>query len=403
MRNNKNKNRFLVLAIPVFLILIFFPSCSGKESKQEPESPEASSWRQDTHLAWPALALLQTGENPLWFEYGEGGPLLIESPSAASLTPYAPWPHARFTIGMQVWNGFLVMAVNRDGFTVIGRGRYSEEAVLYRVTGGSFWDPYTAESFFCREGKPALLLYRNDFFSEIKAPPLRPQVYILDSYSPVPLGVSVPALEIVTEADGSVMEAELMRRGNDGFWYYRMKEKGKANAAIAYFTTHDLREEGERIYAGQWRNSNRPENPEYIPRHFAAVLGKLAEFGLAKVNAVKIVSPDFEEERIFALSAEASIGPMGGASANENPSLLFGFCESTEPVALVITQQGQGIYSAGKQQGVFSFSLPSLPEGFFYTGVAVLGNVLVASWEEQQEAGIGAAGFMTVDVTKLIK
>jgi hypothetical protein len=55
--------------------------------------------------------------------------------------------------------------------------------------------------------------------------------------------------------------------------------------------------------------------------------------------------------------------------------------------------------SGDDEPGTGPFSLPALPEGFAYTGVAALGGVVAASWEEQQEAGIGAAGFMVMSLT----
>ena len=39
-------------------------------------------------------------------------------------------------------------------------------------------------------------------------------------------------------------------------------------------------------------------------------------------------------------------------------------------------------------------SLPPLPEGFFYTGTGQAGGSLFASWEEQEDFNIGAAGFV---------
>jgi len=40
--------------------------------------------------------------------------------------------------------------------------------------------------------------------------------------------------------------------------------------------------------------------------------------------------------------------------------------------------------------------LPPLPEGFVYTGIGYTGNSLFASWEEQNNFYIGAAGFMLI-------
>jgi hypothetical protein len=43
--------------------------------------------------------------------------------------------------------------------------------------------------------------------------------------------------------------------------------------------------------------------------------------------------------------------------------------------------------------------LPSLPEGFFYTGIGRVGDNLFASWEEQEDYNIGAAGFVVINVS----
>ena len=67
---------------------------------------------------------------------------------------------------------------------------------------------------------------------------------------------------------------------------------------------------------------------------------------------------------------------------------------------MAIFPDGRGLYTQRVNQGqpslpaVRPFSLPALSEDFVYTGIALLGDIILASWEEQQEAGIGAAGFM---------
>jgi hypothetical protein len=43
-----------------------------------------------------------------------------------------------------------------------------------------------------------------------------------------------------------------------------------------------------------------------------------------------------------------------------------------------------------------SFRLPGLPKNFVYTGIALLGSRIVASWEEQDSWAVGAAGFVLV-------
>jgi hypothetical protein len=52
--------------------------------------------------------------------------------------------------------------------------------------------------------------------------------------------------------------------------------------------------------------------------------------------------------------------------------------------------------SALRKEEISNPSLPSLPEGFFYTGIGRVGDNLFASWEEQEDFNIGAAGFVVI-------
>ena len=346
---------------------------------------------------WPALALLQTGENPLWFELGPQGPILIESPAAASLVPYHPWPHARHITGILPWNGFLVMAVNRDGFFALGPASGFSPAgldshdytsvILYHAAGSS-WDPYTAGSFFIWDNLAAVLLYQNYFFTGFADPSLRSQFYVLEKSNPDPLRAFLPVLENFPPN----WDAEIVHQGPDGYWYFRMKERGEMYGEIAHFRASDLTEEGERIAVGEWRNSLNPENPVNAPAHLAAILERVLD--TQEVAAVRAVSPDFLRRRFF---SSASAAAFAGDNNGEDLTVLLGYYRANpQPLALAIRNDGQGYYSLGREALVRPFSLPPLPDAFVYTGIALLGNVLVAAWEEQQEAGIGAAGFFVM-------
>ena len=383
----------------IFLILYLAVSCSGKKDQPAPVFDGEGEIPGPAGPAWPALALLRISGNPLWFELGSQGPVLIESPETASLAPFVPWPHARFVTGMQLWNEFLVMAINRDGFLILEEGEGEPEegdaeagnaaAFLYRVSDSGFWDPYTAESFFFWDNRPAVLLYRNDFFTEPVADSPMPQVYVLDKFSYLPLGVSIPALE--SFPPGGAWEAELIRRGPDGLWYYRMREKEQDQNDTAYFRTGDLAAEGERISIGEWIDSSRPESPENSPPLLGVIIDTVAELGLGQIRAIEALSPEFEGRRLF--------GSVLSAAENEKDELLYAYCrEIPVPLALVLFPDGRLFCSGSKSPEPRQFSLPALPEGFAYTGIALLGNVLAVSWEEQEEAGIGAAGFMVMSL-----
>ena len=371
--------------MPLFavLALLLVAACSGRRETPAPAPGGNDEAPVYTGPAWQALALLKSGENPLWFELTPEGPRLVTSPAEAALAPFNPWPHARYITGILPWKEFIVMAVNRDGFLALA----AETAgiYLYRAADSS-WDTYTTESFFIFENKPAVLLYRNDFFSELKAEVLKGQVYVLDESSAFPVTASIPFLEKFAPP----WEAEIVRMGPDGFWYFRMKEKGKARNETAYFRVPDLAGEGEKVSISAWRNS---DNPEILP--VSSPLGAI--LGRAQGRALT-VSPDFEGERLFAAPGSIAQAVDGEMAA------MSGYCrEKPEPLALAVFSGGQGFFSRGAERAVGQFSLPVLPEGFAYTHIALLGNVLAASWEEQQGAAIGAAGFMVMNLEAVIK
>jgi len=377
------------------LLLIFFlvAGCNKKDNAGSGITEINDEGQEYTSLPWPALARLRAGENPIWFELGQDGPFLIEAAAAASLAPYVPWPHARYVTAMAMWNGFLVMAVNRDGFLVfgpIGESPEATELLLCRSDSGGIWDPYTIESFFIWEGKPAVLLYRNDFFGELTVPTPDPRVYALDSSSPVPVGAFVPALEVFP-SNGS-WETELLRRGPDGLWYYRMKEKAQGRNATAYFRTDDLNIGGRKISFGEWMNSDCGEDTVNIPHNLAILLERVLGFFPVAKGQMKTVSHDFEGQRVFTFGASDGI-----SSIAENTALIYAYCQNApELLALAIFPDGMGFILTGEEQEAIPFSLPAMPEGFVYTGIAALGNVIITPWEEQREAGVGAAGFMVM-------
>ncbi|MCL2129308.1 MAG: hypothetical protein FWH35_03030 [Treponema sp.] len=376
------QKRFSPLMILLLISILNF-SCSNKKKNEIVEKSEGSS---QSGPAWQALAQLNSGENPIWFELGTNGPSLIDSPASASLVDFSPWPFARYITGMKLWDSFLVIAVNRNGFIILGVRADAASAYLYHSTLGESWKNYTAESFFSFNGKPAILLYRNDFFSESDLALPKPQVFVLDNSSPAPLAVSVPAFENFP----SGWEVEVIHRGSDGLWYFRAKDKNTNEGEIAYYKTGNLSSPGQKISMGQWWSSGSPESFEKIPHPLTAIINTAISSKPEEISLIKVISSDLNEPRFFA--------PF----ASENAGLeLYVFYREMDNLALAIFSNGSGFISREKEAAPRALSLPSLPPNFVYTGIAVIGKILVVSWEEQEDAGIGAAGFLVLSVDKL--
>jgi hypothetical protein len=298
---------------------------------------------------------------------------------------------------MLPWEDSLVLAVNRDGFFVISpvagpdaRG----SALLYRSADPG-WDPYTIASFFIYDSSPGVLLYRDDFFSDPEAPPPAHQVMTLKKDSPFPVAAFVPALNPDPFPPGGGWETKALNRGPDGFWYYRLSQTAVERPGTVYFRSADLSLPGEKVSVTDFRNSSFPEETANAPPFAASFLGALAlrsdSFGRA---AVQMISPPFPGARFFSMSPAPPPEDGGGL-------ILSAYSREDAPLGLACFPNGQGMASFDGINLV-PFTLPELPETFAYTGIGLAGDVLAASWEEQEDSGVGAAGFMAVELHGVI-
>jgi hypothetical protein len=319
----------------------------------------------------------------------------------------------------------LIMGVNQEGFLILSPGGYGssgapgmsgdgagENLVLYRAEGA--WNSYTIGTLFFWEDHPAAFLYRDDFFLDPTAPPLPHPVFVLRNDSPRPEAVPVPALETFPPGEG--WESDSLRRSPDGFWYFRQMQKGVSRSEGFYFRTPSLARAGEGVSLSAWRNSAAPGELSSAPLLLGEVLrfffGGLEEGG---APAALILSADFAGTAAFAAPGfggssggggitlrgcyrgkSGGLPRYGGAGAAVDGTAGAAGKAKPGEKALAIMGSGRGVYASAETPAPQAFSLPELPEGFIYTGIALVGDAAAAFWEEQEEAGIGAAGFMVI-------
>ena len=296
---------FLILP-PSFLILLILLSCTRSGDNSE-NTPSLITWSG----AWP-MAVLETGEQPLWFQLTDDGPVHIESIEdavfSASLIPWPYAPHIRF---MEKKGGDLFLVVNRDGFLKLGlntkrvSGADKSSIAMYRFSGGDFFRQYTAGGFVFYEGNPVVILYLDDRFIDTNAPLPKPRAWTFSMNSNAVFPAEIPVLQLFGEDEN--WDIDTLRLAGDSFFYCRAVKKD-ANPSVHMYRTGDL------------------GNP-------------------SKGTAVSIE-----------------------AFYNSAPRKE----ETAHPL------------------------LPHLPEDFVYTGMETIGGSLFASWEEQADYSIGAAGFVVI-------
>jgi hypothetical protein len=394
----------------VFLFFGLILSCGPRGGETEPEDRVEA-------VPFPApLAILKAGENPLWFELAEGGPRLIDSPGGAALVPFIPWPLARHVRGMlsgsfgnAAGEEGLVMAVNRDGFLRFvpwsGAGPVSGDdrgVALYRTADAPRWGRYSLAALFPFEGRAAILLYRDDFFSDSGASPPSPRAFALEPVSPELRPLDLPVFGDFSPEEG--WDVDALRLAPDGYWYYRVLRKDTGRPEIGYYRTRSLDLKGEVVSVSAFQNSVLPEPLAAAPSPLRSVLEAAFDPATGNGSALVVFSA-FPGPRRFSLGRGT-----GGGTGAAGP-VLNGFYrepgEGSPGAALVILPGGRGSYTAVPAAGAgrtgepagpppLSFSLPPLPERYAYTGAALLGDTLFAAWEEQEGHSIGAAGFMVV-------
>jgi hypothetical protein len=197
-------------------------------------------------------AILQTGEQPLWFQLTENGPVHIESiEDAVFSAALIPWPYAPHVSFFQERGNALVMAVNRDGFLKLAPA--GEGLALYRFSGGSFWQQYTVGGFVFFEDKPAALLYFDNRFLDTAypIPQSRTWTFNMDSNTPFPLEIS--ALELFPVEEG--WSVDTLRVGPDNLIYYRASKRNVSQPVIRMMWTADLTQGGQEITTEVFFNS----------------------------------------------------------------------------------------------------------------------------------------------------
>lgn len=333
----------------------------------------------------PPDAVLRAGRYPLWFQFAETGPALLgaieDAVFSAALIPWPLAPHVRFMLAR---GDELLLAVNRGGLVRLAPwdGAGGGTGLYYR-SGGDFWRLYTVGAFVLYDGTPAAVLYRDDRFLDPSAPLPSPRIWALDGAEPRSL--AVPALDAFPPEAG--WDADALRLGPDGLWYYRLTKKDTERPAIRMFRSGDLAQAGEAVSLGGFQGSALPAPLAAAPAPLRDFLS--AAFAQSGGGSVLVVSPEFPEARLFS---------PGGGSHLTGPRMA-GYYRNAQDGALAaaVLPNGTGCYAAVLPGGApVPFSLPSLPENYVYTGIGIAGDTLFAVWEEQEAFSIGAAGFLAL-------
>lgn len=412
---NQKLQHYSCFTAMLFLLLFF--ACQSKDLSPETEKTEQN----------PLFIVKPAGIEPFFFELGAKGPVLIPSPEEASLAPFMPWTHSRHIASFlpirensRDKEEVLYAAVNRSG--VLELRDHGREKNLFFHGGEETWDDFQVAAFFRYNTRPTAFLVEERFFSvEGFSPLLSPLWAVWDGSL---TAISIPGINPEHYDDWTTNSLFL---GNDGFWYTR---KSMAMQENKFHRTSDLSEIGQEIRADQYQQAISPmdANSSSVQPLLSWTLGEAARLA-GRPCITTVVSPDFPSKRLISSYPTASGSIPSDQSLgrqNENgefPMELYGYYRQHTPgkeaLVAILFPDGRGVYC--RSDGTFikdgHFALPALhngaaapaggnpadnPGSFVYTGVALLGDgprlFIVASWEEQRDWNIGAAGFLMLEI-----
>jgi hypothetical protein len=375
--------------IPVFLL--FLTSCDRLE--------EANNWLSSLkktimgkYQGHPPSVIVRPlfPSDLFWFELNSKGPLLISAPEQASLCPFAPWTQSLHITtlmpavaiagsGGTANNGALYAGINHWG--ILQFEAQDEETALYYYRGGEAWENYPILALFQYGDRPAAFLGRDRFFGNAMQPTPDSPFWIIDNKAGL-IPSALPALDSFPTAKG--WETAALFQSENGIWYFHLLLPEQHNI---FLTTDNLSLPARQIDGGAFALMQ--EEFSYTPPPMVAWVMSEAERLMECSSMTLIVSPEFSGKRLFRTGSAA--GEMEFFGYYRSPLAEIG------GAAIIALPDGRGIYcfAGGGVQKDGHFRLPPMGGSFVYTGIALVGkDILIASWEEQAEWNVGAAGFL---------
>jgi len=189
------------------------------------------------------MAILKTGEHPIWFILTDSGPVHIESiEDAVSIMAFVPWPYAPHIRFLHKIEDSLVMAVNRYGFLKVKPDDKIEDVnqslVLYRFPAADVFRENTVGGFINYDNKPTAVLYTDTRFLDTVTSPVLQRTWSFNMDSNTPFSVQIPVLQLFPENEG--WNIDTLRYGNDGFYYFRAVKTSGLSPSVRMFRKSDL-------------------------------------------------------------------------------------------------------------------------------------------------------------------
>ena len=338
-----------------------------------------------------------------WFYFGEGKINKADSISSVPVLPLKPWTEAYRLSSMNAKafseKGTAFGTVNRLGVIIF------EDKAFDLISSRDFFDSKTAGNLVFYNDVPFIHIYRSTFFNDKQnRKALHSFLIQLDEnqklFYPV-LNVENLGFDESTEITGLIFDGkswtgEAKRiKPEDGkidFEYFNFQAKedltqiNPENGNDSVFVTDFDMEK----FRDAYKNQNYSKAPERIRRLFKSLPSDLGfTFTLWTTGG--------HFPRSYEKTGSAEKEMLQAAALLSETYCASLFSDGTFYINGSLSKRG--MINEGK---TVALRLPSLPEGFVYSGFVISGETLYASWEENSFYEIGRSGFIQLDLGSIL-
>ena len=375
------------MGILCIILLVTVFSCKKTVSEPETAVSEDPSIQSSTHH---------------WYSFNRDGFEEIQLPRLAQKPTVKPWTEAARISSAAANEAQAFFTANRRGILIIDK---NGEVTL--KTDARFFPDETIGSLFLDEGNPVFHVYRNSVFNTdmaehaVAMPFLAEYNLTTDIFYPV-LYRDDFGMNETQEVTSIAVHADTL--------YLTIKDSGKKTAFDYYKVTipssftdtassaHVRTIDGTPVPQEDYLASSAPLPFQQAPARLKTLLAAIPSSVKYSIAYQLVGNESTPETYLHGFTADSIDETVFNAYAMAGSSWIMAlFPDGTA-------------YFQGSLPDKFTvadgnpvcFSMPDLPKGFIWTMFAISGDILTAGWEESGIYKTGAAGFITVDLSKVL-
>lgn len=337
-----------------------------------------------------------------WYYFNRDGFEEVQVPRLAQKPAVKPWTEAARISSAAASETQAFFTANRRGILIV-----NEEGDISLKTDARFFPEETIGSLFLDEGNPVFHVYRNKIFNtedsvhDVAMPFLAEYNLTTDIFYPVLYRDDFGLSDTQEVTSITVNSDELYLAIKDSgkkttFDYYKVVIPSTYTETASSARVRTL--DGVLVTQDDFLKASSPAAFSKAPERLKALLASIPASVKYSISLQTTGSESTPVTYLHGFTAETVDEVITDAYAMAGDSWIVAlFPDGT--VYFQGSLPDQYMVADGKP---LCFSMPVLPKGYIWTVFAISGNIMTAGWEEAGIYKTGTAGFITVDLSKVL-